>query len=207
MTPRRGGERGMSRLIWGGATVVLAGLSLAACATAPTTAGPPAAPLPQKIEGVEGLHENTYRDGRVIIAGQPSETALAKLRDLGVTAVVNVRTPAEIENRERVPFDEAAVLEGLGVEYVTIPLGGSDHPYTPAAVDAFAAVLDRTEGDVFLHCGIAGRAAFLWVAYLIREEGVAVDEAWARGRAIAIGPDPLEGLLGRPLTRTFADGP
>ncbi|MGD8895593.1 MAG: sulfur transferase domain-containing protein [Acidobacteriota bacterium] len=197
----------MTRLIWGGVTVAFAGLSVAASATAPKTAGPPAAPRPQRVEGIEGLHENTYRDGRVIIAGQPSAAALGELRDLGVTAVVNVRTPPEMENRETVPFDEAAVVEGLGVEYVTIPLGGRDHPYSPAAVDAFAAVLDRTEGDVLLHCGMAVRAAYLWVAYLVREKGVAVDEAWARGRAIAIGPDPLERLLGRPLTRTLADSP
>ena len=195
----------MTRLIRGSVTVAFAGLSVAACATAPKTAGHPAAALARQVEGIEGLHENTYRDGRVIIAGQPGEKALAGLRDLGVTAVVNVRTPREMENREIVPFDEAAAVGRLGVEYVTIPLGGSDHPYTPAAVDELAAVLDRADGDVLLHCGMGGRAAYLWVAYLVREKGIAIDEAWARGRAIAIGPDPLEGLLGRPLTRAYAD--
>ena len=29
----------------------------------------------------------------------------------------------------------------MGIEYVWIPLGGDDHPYTPGAVDEFAAAL------------------------------------------------------------------
>jgi protein tyrosine phosphatase (PTP) superfamily phosphohydrolase (DUF442 family) len=183
------------------AAVVLAGLWVTACATAPKATRTPVRPLPQKVEGIEGTHENTYRDGRVYIAGQPSEGALAELKERGVCVVVSVRTPREMTNREIVPFDEAAAAERLGMAYVNIPLGGEAHPYTPAAVDDLVAALDRTDGDVLVHCGMAGRAAYLWAAYLVRERGLDVNDALAVGRAIAIGPDPLEGLLGRPLER------
>jgi protein tyrosine phosphatase (PTP) superfamily phosphohydrolase (DUF442 family) len=86
------------------------------------------------------------------------------------------------------------------MEYVWIPLGGRDHPYTPAAVDRFAEVMTSHGGLVFAHCTIGGRAAYVWVAYLTRDQGVHVDYALARGRAIAIPPSPLESLLGQPLT-------
>jgi uncharacterized protein (TIGR01244 family) len=184
-----------------GIAVVLAGLPATACATTAKAAHP----LPQKVEGIEGTHENTYRDGRVYVAGQPSEDALAALKDLGVGAIVNLRTPKEMTNRKSVPYDEPAVAERLGMEYVSVPLGGEEHPYSPAAVDAFVAVLDRTDGSVLLHCGIGVRAAYLWAAYLVRERGLDVNDALAVGRAIAIPPDPLGGLLGRSFERVDAD--
>jgi hypothetical protein len=44
------------------------------------------------------------------------------------------------------------------------------------------------------------------VAYLIREQGFTLADALARGEAIAISQDPLEGLLGRPLALVDTDG-
>lgn len=160
--------------------------------------------LPVAVDAVAGVTP-LYRDGRVFIAGQPSREGLAQLRALGVTAVINLRTPAEMEDRQRVPYDEAAAVAELGMEYISIPLGGAEHPYTSQAVDRFAKALADHPGPVLLHCTIGWRASYLWVAYLIREQGFALPDALARGEAIAITPDPLEGLLGRPLNVVYAD--
>jgi hypothetical protein len=73
--------------------------------------------MPQAVEDFEGVERNLYRDGRVYIGGQPSEDALRRFKELGVTAVVNLRTPGEMEDRERVPFDETVVVEGLELVY------------------------------------------------------------------------------------------
>jgi uncharacterized protein (TIGR01244 family) len=161
--------------------------------------------LPERVDGVEGVEQDLFRDGRVFIGGQPAHGALVKLRDLGVTVVVNLRTPAEMEDRQRVPYDEAAAVAELGMEYVSIPLGGDQHPYTPQAVDRFAKALADHQGPVLLHCTVGWRASYLWVAYLIREQGLARPDALARGEAIAITPDPLEGLLGRPVNVVYGD--
>jgi len=162
--------------------------------------------LPVSIDAVDGVRP-LFRDGRVYIAGQPSREALAQLHGLGVTAVVNLRTPAEMEDRQRVPYDEAAAVAELGMEYVRIPLGGDEHPYAPQAVDRLAKVLAEHRGPVLLHCTVGWRASYLWVAYLIREQGFALPDALARGEAIAISPDPLEGLLGRPLAVVYEGEP
>lgn len=156
--------------------------------------------LPAAVEDLEGVTGGVFKDGRIFIAGQPDENALRRFRELGVTAVVNLRTPSEMDNRERVPFDEAALVGELGMEYVHIPLGGDDHPYTPEAVATFAKTLEKHDGPVLLHCTIAWRASYLWVAYLIRYQEVEFAAALDRGEAIAITPPPLQGLLGRPLT-------
>jgi uncharacterized protein (TIGR01244 family) len=163
------------------------------------------ATMPHEVSGFAGEIRGLWRDGRVFIAGQPDEVAFDRFQKVGVTAVVNLRTPAEMSDRERVPFDEAAVVEALGMEYVHIPLGGDDHPYTPAAVDRFAEVLERHDGLVLLHCTVAWRASYMWAAYLVREQGFSLAAAMARGEAMAIGDLPIEGLLGRQLELVYAD--
>jgi len=161
--------------------------------------------LPAPIGDFEGVRGEVFKDGRLFIAGQPDEDALRRFRELGVTVVVNLRTPAEMENRERVPFDEAAFVREQGMEYVHIPLGGDDHPYTPEAVATFAETLEKHGGPVLLHCTVAWRASYLWAAYLILYQDFDFAAALDRGEAIAISPPPLQGLLGRPLTLVFED--
>jgi len=173
---------------------------------APAAAAGSEAPLgfdraapPDTVPDIEGFQARVFREGRVFISGQPSADALRTLAGRGLTAVVNLRTPSEMDNRERVPFDEAALVDSLGLEYVFIPLGGGDHPYTPAAVDSFAAALDRHPGPVLLHCTVGWRASHMWAAYLVRHADFPVDEAYARGEAMGIGEMPFAKLIGRPV--------
>jgi uncharacterized protein (TIGR01244 family) len=176
---------------------------LAACATAPAPApADPAASVaaaPDTVRDWPGFRGNLHRDGNVFIAGQPSADALRQLPARGVGCVVNLRTPDEMDDRERVPFDEAALLDSLGVAYVRIPLGGRDHPYTPAAVDSLAVALDRHRGPVLLHCTAAWRASHLWAAYLVAYRGWDVGDAYRRCEPLGIGTLPLARLLDRPL--------
>jgi uncharacterized protein (TIGR01244 family) len=155
--------------------------------------------LPDTVPDWDGFRGRIHREGRVYIGGQPGHDTLLELPARGVTCVVNLRTPDEMDNRERVPFDEAALVDSLGVEYVNIPLGGDEHPYTPAAVAAFADVLSRHEGPVLLHCTVAWRASHLWAAYLVRHEGFAVPDAYRRGELMGIGATPFAKFLDEEL--------
>jgi uncharacterized protein (TIGR01244 family) len=149
---------------------------------------------------VEG---NLYLDGRVYISGQPDEAALAELRRRGLSVVVNTRTPAEVEDREKVPFDEGQVVRDLGMSYVSIPLGGDEHPYEPAAVERLAKVLDGNQGRVLIHCGFGGRAAYLWLAYLVQHADLSLERAMARGEAMMLKPHPISRLTGRRTKLVF----
>ncbi len=179
-------------------------LSASACdsvqeqAATPETIEAPAAsmePLPETLD-VEGFQAVLAMAGDVYIAGQPSREAIDWLEAQGVTTVVNLRTQPEMDNRERVPFDEAAVLDSLGLEYVHIPLGGEENPYTPDAVDRFAEAVEAAEGKVLLHCTVGWRASHMWAAYLVRYRGMELNEAITHGRAINLGTLPVEELLG-----------
>jgi uncharacterized protein (TIGR01244 family) len=168
-------------------------------AAVPTLTGVDRTALPVRVDDIDGVQGGVFRDGRLLIGGQPSVAALKAFHNLGVTAVVNLRTPAEMDDRERVPFDEAAAVAELGMNYVHIPLGGDEYPYDRDAVEQFAAVLEAHPGPVLLHCTVAWRASYMWVAYLVLYQNFPLDAALDRGEAIAISPPPLEGLLGRPL--------
>jgi uncharacterized protein (TIGR01244 family) len=155
--------------------------------------------LPDSAGYLEGFESRIFKDGRVFIGGQPDADALRALPEQGITAVINLRTPKEMGDTTRVSFDEAALVDSLGLAYVQIPLGGDDHPYTPEAVDAFAEALEQHTGPVLLHCTSGGRASQLWAAYLVRHRGWDVTAAYARGEAIGIGRSAFSRLLDRKL--------
>lgn len=163
-------------------------------------------PAPVALD-TRGLFEDKFaRVGDdVFIGGQPTERALRELRDQGVTTVVNLRSPPEMK---RVPFDEAALVKELGMEYVYLPMRGTPElPYSPAAVKAFAAAMSNAKGKVLLHCTIAWRASHLWAAYLIQYRNVPVATALEQTRMINLMDDhrmdgdqqPVEAFLGRTL--------
>lgn len=164
-------------------------------------------PAPVALE-TRGLFQDKFaRVGSdVFISGQPTERALRDLHAQGVTTVVNLRTPEEMS--KRVPFDEAALVKELGMEYVYLPMRGTaEFPYSPEAVKSFAAAMNGAKGKVLLHCTIAWRASHLWAAYLIQYRGVPVATALNQARAINLMDDmrmdadqqPVEAFLGRTL--------
>ena len=139
--------------------------------------------------------------GPLYIAGQPTEAALREMAAKGVKTVINLRTQQEMDNRRAVPFDEATLLKELGVTYVHIPLGGPDTPYTPAALEQFAAAFEAADGKILLHCTVAWRASHMWAAYLVKYKGFTREEAERHGAAMnlngyAAGGKPLDALLG-----------
>jgi uncharacterized protein (TIGR01244 family) len=139
------------------------------------------APVPMDTTGLFRAAADRVGDD-VFVAGQPTERGLREMKALGVTTVVNLRTPEEMS---RVGFDEAALASQLGMKYVYLPVrGDATFPYSPETVAKFARALQSADGRVLLHCTVAWRASHLWAAYLIQERGVPVEDALANARAI-----------------------
>jgi uncharacterized protein (TIGR01244 family) len=150
-----------------------------------------------------GFQEVLVKVDNIYISGQPEKEALAKLKSEGVTTVINLRTEKEMSNREYVSFDEKAVVDSLGMEYIHIPLDGKEFPYTNEALIKFADAVTNAEGKVLLHCTVAGRASNMWAAYLIQYKGFSPDKAIEHAKAINLGQWPLEGLLGKKMKVDF----
>ncbi len=163
------------------------------------------APDPVTLD-ITGLFQAKFASvgSDLFIAGQPTEKALRDLKARGVTTVINLRMPEEMK---QIGFDEAALVNELGMQYVHIPMRGSAaNPYGPTQLDQFAAAMAAAEGKVLLHCTVAWRASHIWAAYLIRDRGVPVATALAQTRSINLrdeapfgGKQPIEGFLGRTI--------
>jgi uncharacterized protein (TIGR01244 family) len=171
--------------------------------TAPALAQTPVhAPTALTRPGFQGAIADA---GPAYLSGQPTEAALRALKAEGVTTVINLRTQREMDNRQQVPFDEAALLRELGMTYVHIPLGGPDTPYSPAAVEQLDAALRAAgDGKVLLHCTVAWRVSHLWAAWLVKHRGVTLDEATRQMSTVNLNgysdgrPTPLSLFLAEP---------
>ncbi len=155
---------------------------------------------PQALPPIE-YQKYYFKSGDSYIAGQPSEAAIRQLRQQNVTAVVNLRTTAEMIDKEQVPFDEAELANSLGLDYVHIPLNGKKG-YSTSALNEFIAAYDEHEGKILLHCRSAKRASQIWAAFLIKHQGMTKAEALKIARSINLGDATLNGLLGAVGTTT-----
>ncbi len=174
-------------------TLMATSLVLAACATAPPA--PQSEPQRTPYLGNDAKAIDKYR----YVGSQPQADDFAELKAAGITKVINFRTPPEMDD---LGFDEPQRLADLGIEYVHIPMGGDDYGYTAGQVDALASALTDPNEKVLLHCTIGWRASMITVAYLVREEGVPLDEAMTHAQRW--WPLQLEKMLGRPLKLEFA---
>ena len=184
-------------------TVALSSSAAAQSIVGPGKTGPVPNPVPLDITG---LFQEKYASvgDDMFIGGQPTEKALRELKAKGVTTVVNLRMPQEME---QIGFDEAGLLKELGIKYVHIPMRGSpENPYGPKQLDQFTEVMNTATGKVLLHCTVAWRASHMWGAYLIRERKMPVATAVEQVRSINLrddrpfnGVQPIEGFLGRTL--------
>ena len=155
--------------------------------------------VPEKIE-LEGFDGLVAKTGGIYLASQPTEAVLEWAQSQGVTTIINLRSDAEMEKHTAASYDEAAMVDKMGLEYVHIPLGGKKHPYTEISVEAFAEAMTRSGNqNVLVHCASAGRVSYMWAAWLVKYQGFEVEDAVEHARAVNFGKLPIEKLLGQEL--------
>ena len=97
-------------------------------------------------------------------AGQPNEAGFRVFADNGYVAVIDLRTEGEDRG-----LDEAGVVDGLGMEYVPLPVGRGDITFEKAA--ELKRLLDRYDEPVLLHCGSSNRVGALLALQAYAETG------------------------------------
>ncbi|AWV08342.1 beta-lactamase hydrolase domain-containing protein [Marilutibacter maris] len=163
----------MKRFLLVSAALCALGL-LSGCRTQPQIARLPVQPAGP----VSGVDLHAPRPG-LYTAGQPAESDWRAIAARGVTTVINLRTPAEMDGR-----DEAAEVAAAGMDYHAIPVAGA------AGIDAdnaaaLAALLQRVDGTVLVHCASGNRAGGL-VALAAAADGQPAEQALRLGRAAGL---------------------
>jgi uncharacterized protein (TIGR01244 family) len=137
------------------------------------------------LEQVVELGTVSAVDG-VTSAGQPSEAALEIFADAGYVAVIDLRRPDEDRG-----FDQASVVDELGMHYVPLPIAGRDDVNFENARKLDEA-LAKLDGPVLVHCAAGNRAGAM-LALRASLNGASEEAALEYGREA--GLTKLEGTV------------
>jgi uncharacterized protein (TIGR01244 family) len=133
----------------------------------------------------------------VISGGQPSPEQLTAARDAGYKTVLNMRRPDE-----KGVGDEAEMVDGLGMEYLSIPIDGAAG-LTRENTLAFAAALESAEYPLIIHCGSGNRIGALFALKAFWVDGKSAEEALQIG--LDSGLTRLEGAVTEILESESSD--
>lgn len=112
----------------------------------------------------------------VATGGQPGVEHFESLSAAGYRAVIDLRTGDE--DRELSGVTEEQVVQGAGMEYVSLPLASEAGAYTDEAFDRFRGIMtDPSRRPALVHCRTATRVQPLILAYLTLDEGRSIEEA------------------------------
>lgn len=133
--------------------LVLAASVLAFSACADNIKVPAASPLKVDLQTVVETGAVRPVDG-MTSAGQPDEAAFKVFADNGYAAVIDLRTEGESRG-----LDERAVVGGLGMDYVSLPIGRDGISFENAR--QLDKLIKRYDEPVLVHCASANRVGAL----------------------------------------------
>ncbi len=111
--------------------------------------------------------------------GQPTEAVLKAVADAGFAAVIDLRGAGEERG-----IDEKAVVESLGMTYVSLPVP-EPADATVGKAAALEQILADIEGPVLLHCLSGNRVGALF-ALSAKADGASKEEALAIGKSAGL---------------------
>jgi uncharacterized protein (TIGR01244 family) len=87
-------------------------------------------------------------------AGQPDAAAFGVFAEQGYTTVIDLRTEGEDRG-----LDESGVVEELGMDYVSLPIGRDAISFDSAR--SLEKLISEADGPVLIHCGSGNRVGAL----------------------------------------------
>jgi uncharacterized protein (TIGR01244 family) len=152
-----------------------------------------AASLDAQVQKKEfpGVRNYSRVDATVGCGGQVDPAAMASLKSEGFVSVINLRLPTE----EGANVEQGrAAAQAAGLKYIHLPFNAASPD--PKVVDNFlAAVADRANQPVFIHCGSASRVGGMWTIKRALQDKWPLEKALAEGKAIGLNNPGLETFI------------
>lgn len=149
-----------------------------------------ALPVSAQVEkkDVAGIRNYSRVDATVGCGGAVDPAAMATLKKEGFVSVINLRLPTE----EGANVDAGrAAAQTAGLKYIHLPFNVASPD--SKVVDSFlAAVADKSNQPVFVHCGSASRVGGMWMIKRVLQDKWTVDRALTEAKAIGLNSAPLE---------------
>lgn len=152
----------------------------------------PLVSAPIKVDDWEGV-PHLSRVENVLFAGQPTQAGFRLLAKRGVTVIINLRP--EVEMERTMEFDEPALVESLGMEYVHIPM--TPTTFSADDVERLRVVMNRPakipgeQPSFIIHCRSSNRCGGLWAAFLHEFYPFEESEAIEYGKLAGLGSDSM----------------
>ena len=150
----------------------------------------PATAQVQKKE-VPGIRNYSRVDATVGCGGQVDPAAMATLKKEGFVSVINLRLPSE--EGANVEAGRAAA-QSAGLKYIHLPFNAA-MPDSKVVDSFLAAVADRSNQPVFIHCGSASRVGGMWTIKRALQDKWPLEKALAEGKAIGLNNPGLEAFV------------
>jgi protein tyrosine/serine phosphatase len=117
------------------------------------------------LPATEGILNFGRIDDHLYRGAQPDAAGIARLKQLGVTTIINLRTAKEIWSVE------AAAALSNSIVYTNIPLEGMGRP-TQEEMARILSVINGAPGPVFVHCAHGcDRTGTVIACYRIQHDG------------------------------------
>jgi uncharacterized protein (TIGR01244 family) len=134
-----------------------------------------------------GVANYSRVDATVGCGGRVDPSAMRALKAEGYASVINLRQASE--PGADIEAGRAAAKEA-GLKYIHLPFDAGA-PDT-AVVDSFlAAVADKSNQPVFIHCGSANRVGGLWMIKRALRDGWDIEKAQAEAQTIGLSSAKL----------------
>jgi uncharacterized protein (TIGR01244 family) len=147
----------------------------------------PALAQVQKKE-VAGIRNYSRVDATVGCGGQVDPAAMRSLKGEGYVSVINLRLPTE--EGANVEAGRAAA-QAAGLKYIHLPFNAATPD--PKVVESFlAAVADKSNQPVFIHCGSANRVGGVWMIKRVLQDKWSNERALAEAEAIGLTSPQLK---------------
>jgi len=140
-----------------------------------------------KKQEMPGIRNYSRVDATVGCGGAVDPSAMTALRKEGFVSVINLRLATE--EGANVEAGRAAA-QAAGLKYIHLPFNAATPD--PKVVDSFlAAVADRSNQPVFIHCGSANRVGGVWMIKRALQDKWPVEKALTEAQAIGLNNPAL----------------
>ena len=141
-----------------------------------------------KKQEIAGIRNYSRVDATVGCGGATDPAAMTTLRKEGFVSVINLRQA----NEQGANVDAGrAAAKAAGLKYIHLPFNGAMPD--SKVVDAFlAAVADRSNQPVYIHCGSASRVGGMWMIKRVLQDKWPLDRALTEAKAIGLNSPGLQ---------------
>jgi uncharacterized protein (TIGR01244 family) len=141
----------------------------------------------QKKE-MTGVRNYSRVDATVGCGGAVDPAAMKALKGEGYVSVINLRLASE--EGANVEAGRAAA-QAAGLKYIHLPFNAA-MPDSKVVDSFLAAVADKNNQPVFIHCGSANRVGGVWMIKRVLQDKWAVDRAMTEAEAIGLNNPQLK---------------